>query len=160
MAKALGFLDFPTLLAHVNYCSDEELSILAGGRASVVWCPRTHDYFGHPPHRWRDMLAAGINVAVGTDSCASSPDLNLVEDLRLLHKQWPAVDAQEIWSLATCRAAAALGIDDVGSLSPMKFADLVAFPAPGPDPLRTILEQTLFPAALWIGGRNMADKPD
>ena len=68
LAKSLGLLDFPTLLAHVNYCDDSELALLAAGRSSIVWCPRTHDYFGHPPHRWRDMLAAGINVAIGTDS--------------------------------------------------------------------------------------------
>jgi len=79
-AKSLGLLDYPTLLAHVNYCEDDEMDLLSGGRASVVYCPRTHAYFGHPPHRWREMLARGINVAVGTDSCASSPDLNLLDD--------------------------------------------------------------------------------
>ena len=105
------------------------------------------------------MLAAGVNVAVATDSCASSPDLNLVDDLGRIHQQWPEVDAQEIWSLATWRGAAALDRDDVGSLSAAKFADLVAFPAKGTDPLRAILEDALFPTALWIGGRKMADKP-
>ena len=56
------------LLAHVNYCEDAELDILARGRASVVYCPRTHAWFRHPPHRWREMLARGINVAAGTGS--------------------------------------------------------------------------------------------
>ncbi len=88
-AKHLGLLDYPTLLAHVNYCDDDELKLLAAGRASVVYCPRTHAFFGHPPHRWRQMRQAGINVALGTDSCASSPNLNLVDDLRLLHRQAP-----------------------------------------------------------------------
>src|SRR3954464_14890835 len=59
-AKSVGLLDEPTLLAHVNYCDDAELATLSRGRASVVYCPRTHRYFGHPPHRWREMLAAGI----------------------------------------------------------------------------------------------------
>ena len=70
-AANLGLLDYPTLLAHVNYCDDEELSLLAAGQASVVYCPRTHAYFRHPPHRWRDMLSAHVNVAIGTDSCAA-----------------------------------------------------------------------------------------
>src|SRR5204862_5225873 len=74
-AEALGLLDRPTLLAHVNYCDDDELKILAAGKASVVYCPRTHQYFAHPPHRWREMIATGINVAIGTDSTASSGDL-------------------------------------------------------------------------------------
>src|SRR5207247_770680 len=89
-AHSLGLLDYPlTLLAHVNYCDDDELLLLAAGRASVVYCPRTHAYFRHPPHRWREMLAAGINACVGTDSRASSPDLNLLDDLRLVYRVAP-----------------------------------------------------------------------
>src|SRR5262249_48887717 len=92
-ADAVGLLQYPkSLLAHVNYCDDTEMEMLAEGNASVVYCPRTHAYFGHPPHHWREMLAGGINVAVGTDSCASSPDLNLVDELRLLRKIAPEID--------------------------------------------------------------------
>src|SRR5207302_10539659 len=108
-ANAIGLLDYPTVLAHVNYCDDVDLDLLARGRAGVVYTPRTHAYFGHPPHRWRDMLARGINVAVGTDSCASSPDLNLVDDLRLLHRLAPEVPAQTLWEMATIRGARAIG---------------------------------------------------
>lgn len=68
-AQSTGLLSHPTLLAHVNYCNDDEMAILARGKASVVYCPRTHAHFQHPPHRWREMLKAGINVAIGTDSC-------------------------------------------------------------------------------------------
>ena len=158
-ANSLGLLQAPTLLAHVNYCDDQELEILAAGRASVIFCPRTHRYFGHPPHRWRDMLAAGINVAVGTDSCASSPDLNLVDDLRLIHHQYPDVKPAEVWALATWRAAAALGEIHAGSLAPQMQADIVAFPVQTPDPLREILAEAILPTAIWIGGRQMADNP-
>ena len=156
-AKSLGLLDYPTLLAHVNYCDDDELKILAAGKASVVYCPRTHQYFGHPPHRWRDMLAAGINVAVGTDSCASSPDLNLVDDLRLLHRIAPDVPAAKLWELATLRAARALGMEkQVGSLSPAKAADLTIFPATGPDPLAAILESACLPIKIYFNGITAA----
>ncbi len=58
-AQNLGLLDGPNLLAHVNYCDDAELDLLAAGNASVVYCPRTHAYFGHPPQSWREMLAPG-----------------------------------------------------------------------------------------------------
>ena len=126
--EAMGFLRHPTLLAHVNYCDDDELAMLASGVASVVYCPRTHRYFGHAPHRWREMLAAGINVAVGTDSCASSPDLNLVDELRLLHEIAPGFSVEEIWSMATIRAAKAVRAEDrIGSIMPGKFADLTVF---------------------------------
>jgi len=157
LAHALGLLAHAALLAHVNYCSDADLDLLAAGRASVVYCPRTHAYFGHPPHRWRDMLARGVNVAVGTDARASSPDLNLVDDLRLLHRLAPEVPAAELWAMATTRAAAALGLGaERGSLAPGRAADLVAFPAGGDDPLATILEDDRRPAALWIDGVPVA----
>ncbi|MGH7214452.1 MAG: amidohydrolase family protein [Tepidisphaeraceae bacterium] len=149
-AHSIGLLDYPTLLAHVNYCDDEELDLLARGRASVVYCPRTHAYFGHPPHRWRDMLARGINVAVGTDSCASSPDLNLVNELRLIHRIAPEITCQNLWEMATTRAARAIEADDAGRLAPGTFADVVAFAVRSDDPLREVLETQALPIGVWI----------
>jgi aminodeoxyfutalosine deaminase len=155
-AKAVGLLDHPTLLAHVNYADDAELAILAQSQASVVYCPRTHTYFGHPPHRWRQMLAAGINVAVGTDSRASSPDLNLVEELRLVRTLAPDVPADDLWPMVTTRAAKAIGLDHVGAIAPGKAADLVAFPAVGLEPLESLLQQTILPTHVWIVGQLQA----
>ena len=153
MAKAIGLLDYPTVLAHINYCTDPELDLLSRGQASVVYCPRTHAYFGHPPHRWQEMLARGINVAVGTDSCASSPDLNLVDDLRLLHRIAPEVSVQELWELATTRAAKALGMEsEIGSISMGKRADFAVFKAESGEPLQKILESSQTPKATWING--------
>ncbi len=143
-ARDLGLLDYPTLLAHVNYADDDELALLAAGRASVVYCPRTHAFFGHPPHRFDDMLARGINVALGTDSCASSPNLNLLDDLRLVHRLYPDLPLETLFTMATLNGARALGLShDVGSLSPGKAADILAFPISGPDPLRAILDSAL-----------------
>jgi cytosine/adenosine deaminase-related metal-dependent hydrolase len=153
LARDLGLIDHPTLLAHVNYCDDDELAILAGGRASVVYCPRTHAYFGHPPHRWREMLSRGINVAVGTDSCASSPDLNLLDDLRLLRRLAPDVPAVELWKMATIRAARAIRMEhQVGSLAPGKRADLAAWPAGGEGALSDLLDKAVLPTRVWIDG--------
>ncbi len=149
-AKSLGLLDGPTLLAHVNYCEDEELELLAMGKASVVYCPRTHAYFGHPPHRWREMLASGINVAVGTDSCASSPDLNLLDDLRLLHRIAPEVAVETLFEMATVNAAKAIGMSSqVGSLSIGKKADFVAFKCEG---LQEVLDDAKTPQT-WVAGQ-------
>lgn len=153
-AQSLGLLDYSlTLLAHVNYCDDGELEILASGCASVVYCPRTHAYFRHPPHRWREMLARGINVAVGTDSRASSPDLNLVDDLRLLHELAPEGAPADLWEMATRRGARALGMEaTAGSLAAGKAADCVVFPTTTDDPLREVLENAALPLAVWANG--------
>ena len=157
-AKELGLLDYErTSLAHVNYCDDDELALLARGRASVVYCPRTHRYFGHPPHRWREMLAAGINVAVGTDSSASSPDLNLLDDLRPLHQIAPDLPAETIWSMATSRGAKAVGMEgEIGTIAPGKAADFAAFAVHGDDPLMAILEDgSNGPSRVWLAGERV-----
>ena len=153
-AASLGVLDYGrSLLAHVNYCDDDELAILAGGRASVAYCPRTHAAFGHPPHRWRDLLSSGVNVCVGTDSLASSPSLNLADDLRLLRRLAPDVPPLDLWSMATTRAASALGLSgEVGSLTPGSRADAVAFAAFGDDPLAAVLDGDALPVGVWTGG--------
>lgn len=157
-AASLGLLDYrPTALAHVNYCDDADLVLLADGRASVVFCPRTHAYFGHPPHRWRDMLSAGVNVAVGTDSRASSPNLNLADELRLLHQVAPDVSTQTLWRLATLDAARCLGMEsELGSLSPGKYADFAVFRAEGEEPLAHLLESEEVPVDVWIAGRSVS----
>jgi cytosine/adenosine deaminase-related metal-dependent hydrolase len=157
--KRVGLLDHsPTALAHLNVLDDDELELLAASRASVVYCPRTHEYFGRPPHRFREMLDRGINVAIGTDSCASSPDLNVVEDLRLVRRQCPEMSASELFEMVTTRAAQALGMaGDVGAIQPGAWADFCMFPIPSgsADPLLAILESDVVPRELWVGGQRV-----
>ena len=153
------------LFAHVNYCSDSDLEDLADAGVSVVWCPRTHAYFGHSPHRWQEMMQRGVPVCVGTDSCASSPDLNVLDDLRLLYEQQPALSVEMLWSLVTTQADRALGYGyeeveaevfgpkPLGRIDRNAMADLVSFPTASHDPLREILETSdMLPGGVWVGG--------
>jgi cytosine/adenosine deaminase-related metal-dependent hydrolase len=150
--------DFPTLLAHVNYCDLGELNQLATHACSVVYCPRTHAHFRHPPHRYREMLEAQINVCLGTDSLASNPDLNILKETQLLHIR-DGLLAYHALDMITRRAAAALGVSgEVGTLAPGKKADAVLFPgevAPGAtaDALaQALLRDVPAPAAVFVDG--------
>jgi cytosine/adenosine deaminase-related metal-dependent hydrolase len=160
-ARSLGLLDFPTLLAHVNYADRDDMALLAAGRASVVWCPRTHTYFGHPPHPWRAMRERGIRVCVGTDSCASSPDLNLMDDLRLVRRQNPDLSASTLWPLVTSEAADALRWGDgLGRLTPGAWADLTSWPTRSDHPLAEVLDTPgMVPSGVWIGGAAPVPSP-
>jgi cytosine/adenosine deaminase-related metal-dependent hydrolase len=102
---------------------------------AVVYCPRTHAAFGHPPHPFRDMLARGVRVALGTDSLASNPDLDLLAEARFLHRLYPDFPGEKLLHMATLAGAEALGwADETGSLTPGKSADLVVIPlSPGAD---------------------------
>ena len=98
---------------------------------AVVYCPRTHGYFAHSRYPLAEMLSAGVHVALGTDSRASTPDLQLLEEMRYAAQKHPEVAPQVIVELATLAGAAALGQQQrVGSLVAGKQADLVAIALP------------------------------
>lgn len=121
------------LVIHGNYLDDEERSYVAGqrDRLAVVYCPRTHAYFGHDPYPLRDLLDRGARVALGTDSRASNPDLSMRNELRFAAAQHPRVAPNELLRMATIEGAWALGLaDELGSLRPGKRALLQAIPLP------------------------------
>jgi cytosine/adenosine deaminase-related metal-dependent hydrolase len=154
-----GLLGETTLLAHANYASDEDIALLAARGAHVAYCPRTHAAFGHIPHPWRRMLAAGVNVAIGTDSLASNPSLSVLDELRFLHAREPDAPAQDLLRLGTVHAARALGLQKlVGTITTGKLASLVAIPLSSKrsrDPLTSLLESPAQPSAVWIDGRRV-----
>ncbi len=116
------------LYIHGNYLPIDS-PILPNG--TIVYCPRTHAAFGHPPHPFREFLARGVRVAVGTDSLASNPDLDVLAEIRFLHRLYPDVPGATLLRMATLSGAEALGwADETGSLTPGKSADLVVVPLP------------------------------
>jgi cytosine/adenosine deaminase-related metal-dependent hydrolase len=144
------------LLAHVNYLRDADIEVLRRAQASVVWCPRTHRYFGHPPHRWRELLDAGVNVCVGTDSLASNPDLSILEELRAVRHVAADIAPSRIIELGTIRGARALGEEArIGSLTPGKSADFVSVTIEHDchDPIVSILDGTAAAEKVWIAGQ-------
>jgi len=121
--------DLTALFAHGNYLS---ASASIGPRGSVVYCPRTHAAFGHAPHPFREMLSAGMRVALGTDSVASSPDLDVLSEARFLHSRYPEVAGAVLLRMTTLAGAEALGWEKItGSLAVGKSADLVTVPLRG-----------------------------
>ncbi len=119
------------LFAHGNYLSP---TTPIAPNSTIVFCPRTHAAFGHAPHRFAEMLADGIRVALGTDSLASNPDLDVLAEARFVHAKYPRVGGEEILRMATINGAEALGFDRAtGSLEANKSADLVVIPMPDRD---------------------------
>jgi cytosine/adenosine deaminase-related metal-dependent hydrolase len=121
------------LIVHGNYLVEDEIDFLAARpQMSVVYCPRTHAYFGHEPHPWRRLLAKGINVAVGTDGRGSNPDLSIWNELTFLRDRFADVAPQTLLMMGTLAGARALGFaHDCGSLTPGKRADLIVVSLPG-----------------------------
>ena len=125
------------LVVHGNYLpADTPLT----ANQSLVVCPRTHAAFGHPPHPFRAFLARGVNVAVGTDSLASNPDLDVLAEVRELHRRYSDAPVETLLEMATINGARALGFDaDCGTLEAGKSADFVVVPGAGDDPHEALL---------------------
>lgn len=136
--------DIPKLFIHGNYLAP---STRIPRNSTIVYCPRTHAAFGHVPHPFREFLARGIRVALGTDSLASNPDLDLLAEARFLHRLYPDFPGEALLRMTTLSGAEALGwADETGSLDAGKSADLVVLLLPDEatsDPHLLVLDSTL-----------------
>jgi cytosine/adenosine deaminase-related metal-dependent hydrolase len=80
-----------------------------------------------------DFFRHGARVAVGTDSLASVPDLNIFSELAELRRLAPAVPARALLESATINGARALGFEaDFGSIEAGKRDSLISVDLPGP----------------------------
>lgn len=100
------------LAIHCNYLTEDEIEFLGKhNHVAVVYCPRTHAWFGHTPHPWQALRATGATVILGTDSRASNPDLNIWKELQHVARQHNAPPIWELLPMITTEAARALNID-------------------------------------------------
>ena len=150
------------LVIHGTHLGDdpEALARLARhrDRLAVAVCPRTTRALAErlpPVALFRD---AGIRVAIGTDSRASTPDLSVLAECRVLVDAG-LVPPTEALRMATVNAAWALGFErSCGILAPGRPADL-AILAPSnsaADPHEAILDPTTRITATLRAGRVIA----
>lgn len=103
-----------SLVIHGNYLSSQHISWLARHpQITVVYCPRTHNLFQHPPHPFRRMQQAGVSVVLGTDGRSTNPDLNILRDLQLVLNLNPDLSCPDVLGMVTTSAAAALGLPEL-----------------------------------------------
>jgi cytosine/adenosine deaminase-related metal-dependent hydrolase len=141
---SLGVLGPSCLLAHCNYLDKESIETIANSHSHVVYCPRSHHFFGHTNHPIRSLLDSGINVSLGTDSLASNESLSLIDEMRFLFKTRKDLQPEEILQAATLNGAAALGFDGVlGCLKSGYCADMTILEVPNAIGSQRLLEQML-----------------
>ncbi len=145
------------LVIHGNYLDAHDLAVLARApHCTLVYCPRTHAGFGHPPHPWLDLLNMGGSVGLGTDSRASNPDLSMWSELQYLSDRFPNVSPLTILQLGTLAGARALGRGrQAGSLTPGKRANLAVIGLDDPgyrDPYNDLFAPGNRVGGTMIGG--------
>ncbi len=164
----LGLLGPRTQCVHMTDLGDQDIALLAETGAHVVHCPQSNMKLASGSCPVGKLLAAGVNVALGTDSAASNNDLNLFGEMQtaaLLAKlgsgDASALPAAQALAMATLGGARALGLDEqIGSLEPGKLADVIAVDLSGPEtqPLYNPLSQVVYACNgsqvthSWIGG--------
>jgi aminodeoxyfutalosine deaminase len=126
-----GFLDSRVLAVHGVQMTEADLGRLAARGVTVVTCPRSNGHTGAGAPPIGAFYDAGVRVAVGTDSLASSPDLNVFAELATMRALAPDVPAARLLDSATRQGARALGFDaDYGTIEPGKRSRLLAIDVP------------------------------
>jgi cytosine/adenosine deaminase-related metal-dependent hydrolase len=121
------------LLAHCNYVTDSDIARVAEKDWSVAYCPRASVYFAHANHRYRDMLAAGVNVALGTDSIICHGTLSILDEMRHLYRR-DRFDPRRLLAMATINGMKALLLDPAdATFEPGRSPGLLAVPYDGTD---------------------------
>jgi aminodeoxyfutalosine deaminase len=133
--KRCGALGPRTLAVHAVHLDGTDVRTLQASGASVVTCPRSNARLGVGRAPVPALLRAGVAVALGTDSLASAPDLDLLSEMAALGDAYPEITPATILRMATLHGARALGLaDHLGSIEVGKLPALVVLPlGPGDD---------------------------
>ncbi|MBC8230659.1 amidohydrolase family protein [bacterium] len=123
---SLGIIDCSPLLAHCNYLKESDIQLLQTSNANVVFCPRSHNYFYHRNHPFENLMKAGVNVALGTDSLVSNDSLSMLDELKFLHQSQHGTPPETLLSMATLNGAKALKLyGQIGALRRGWQADII-----------------------------------
>ena len=128
----LGVLGPDVIAAHTLWVSDEDVEIL--GKRGVTCVHNVNSNLklasGYK-FRYNELRDAGANVCLGTDGCASSNNLDMLETMKtsaMIQKAWrddpSAMPLDEIMAMATSNAGKGLGLD-VGRLEEGALADIL-----------------------------------
>ncbi len=166
-----GLLSERLIAVHAVHLTETEVAQLGRVGASVAHCPVSNLKLASGMAPVSALLAAGVNVALGTDGAASNNRLDMFDEARfaaLLAKavsgdatMLPAASALEC---ATINGAKALGLDErIGSIEAGKEADLVAVELSSPEvsPLFDPVSHLLYASGrehvtdVWVAGRHV-----
>ncbi|MDP2831689.1 MAG: TRZ/ATZ family hydrolase [Pseudomonadota bacterium] len=167
--KALGLLTPGLIAVHAVHLNEEEIGWLASHGCHVAHCPSSNLKLASGFAPVAALLAAGVNVGIGTDGAASNNRLDMLGELRLAALLGKAVaadpaalPAHRVLRMATLAGARALGLDaQIGSLEVGKMADVAAINLdhPATQPCYDPISQLVYSAGsdqishVWIGGK-------
>src|SRR5207248_1876828 len=155
-AESVGLLGPKTVLMHMVWRTHADIDKLAQTHTSVSHNPSSNSKLASRVCKVPQMLASGVNVALGCDGGPSNNDYDLVREMKLaaiLHKAVTndplIVPAETVLEMATINGARSLGLEkEIGSLEVGKKADLVVIDlnrlhtTPSPNPISSLVYTT------------------
>ena len=132
-AESAGLLGPRSVLVHMVWLTPEDIDKLAETGTHVSHNPSSNSKLASGVCKVPQMLARGVNVALGCDGGPSNNDYDLVREMKLaaiVHKAVSldplTVPAETVLEMATINGAKALGLaHEIGSLEAGKKADFV-----------------------------------
>lgn len=168
--QKLGLVNDRLIAVHMTQLTEGEIAACAAAGVSVVHCPESNLKLASGFCPAENLRLAGVNVALGTDGCASNNDLDMFGEMRtaaLLAKavagNAAAFDAAFALRAATLNGARAIGLDaQVGSIEVGKQADLAAVRLSDIEtqPMFHVISQLVYATGrhqvsdVWIAGRR------
>ena len=169
----LGLINPSLMAVHATQLTTAEIALLALNGCSVIHCPRSNLKLASGACPVADLLAAGVNVALGTDGAASNNRLDLWAEMdtaallgKLVAGDATALSAPELLRMATINGARALGLQDtIGSIEPGKSADAICvrLDAAETRPVHDPVSQLVYAAGrehvtdVWVAGEHLLD---
>jgi cytosine/adenosine deaminase-related metal-dependent hydrolase len=124
-AERLGLLSSGTLAVHCLDVDRTDVNVLTRSGVSICACARSNLALHGRLPLIEEFLDAGVNVALGTDSLASSPSLNLFEEMAFVADNYPGLRPEVILGMASINGAKALRRSDLGTIKPGQTAQLI-----------------------------------
>ncbi|MFH0809902.1 MAG: amidohydrolase family protein [Pseudomonadota bacterium] len=150
----LALLGGKTLAVHLVQATSADLEILARRGTRACLCPRSNLALGVGKAPLSAMLALGLAPCLGTDSLASSPDLNLFREAVAAVNLLGATPEVAL-KMATLWGAEALGRPDLGALVPgCQPQPLVVPVEAGREPCEAVLEAGARGEVEWLLGEE------
>ena len=153
-----GFLTGRMLAVHGVQMTPADLARLAARGTTLVTCPRSNEHTGAGKPPIEAFYRSGVRVAVGTDSLASTPDLNVFAELAAMRRLASSVPASTLLDSATRQGARALAFEsEYGTIEPGRRARLLAVEVPpGTDDVEEYLVSGIQPEQLnWVEAVNL-----
>jgi 5-methylthioadenosine/S-adenosylhomocysteine deaminase len=170
--ESLGLLRPGLNAIHMVHLSESDMVALQRTGLSITVCPESNLKLGNGQAPFAQFRSSGARIAIGTDGPASNNDQDLWAEMKLaalLSRPTPdappAVTPWDALAMATCGAADALNLPDIGVLSAHKWADLCCLDvsAPAMQPMYDVPAQLVYSGGrdcvsdVWVAGRHLVE---